>query len=480
MKFFWRPPRFPWIWDEPTVEYGALLRLPKFYIDVDRAKADLRVRNEIYWKTVSHGYKVRKGLQPFLDLWLEGERYLYVPRHYTPTWVRLPPLNTISHLVAPPGRLGSGMQHSIILRNEVQREASKALQSGRTDKIISLACGRGKTVVALHAAAEGRRLPALIVVPTNALLDQWVENRDEEGRLIGGIKKFYGLKDREIGHIQGPYCRWEGLSIAVAMLHSLVLKQYPQEFYDYWNVVVFDECHHLGAELFSKATSMFRGERWGLSATVKREDGMDKVFKLHLGDVAYQNLDQPLKPKVYFVHTSIRADLNRFMIRRSGRINMAQLTTFLSEHEERNGIIIGWVTRMARAKRTVLVLGERLSQLHWMEASLQEHGIDAKVHVGAMDTEERREALRHRVVLATRHIAREALDRPAFDTLAILTAHGGEGRMQQELGRILRVYEGKQDPYVFVFEDDISVMIAQTNKMRKYFRKEGLEIKEAG
>ena len=441
---------------------GATLRIPRTLVRVSELHADLTIGNPQFWKQKMAGLPVT--VEPTLELWNDRGDTIHVPRHYAPQWRGVPPRAKDVRDLWRSGRLA----HRIELRNAIQRDASEALRERFTDKILTLACGAGKTCTALHAASEGRRFPVLIVVHTNALMDQWREQ----------IAKFYKINPEDVGHIQGSKADWRGKKIAVAMLHTLCLRKYEQEFYDYWRLVIFDEAHRLGAQFFMKAAPLFRAERWGLSATVEREDKMDKAFKMHLGEVAYSNLEQDLKPKVFFIETGISMDLGKYMFR-GGRVNTGKLYTDLSEHPARNRQILQVLTRALQADRTILVLGERLSQLHEMHEQLRSMGEDSAIYVGSMGAEERREALTHRIVFGTQHIAREGLDRPSFDTLAILIPFGGEGRLQQSIGRILRLKDGKKSPKVLVFRDNISIIRAISNKMERSLRNLGFKAKVA-
>ena len=63
---------------------------------------------------------------------------------------------------------------------------------------------------------------------------------------------------------------------------------YDEDIFNDFGFVVYDECHHLGAETFSKAllNTNFK-YTLGLSATPKRADGLTKVFQWQLGDICY-------------------------------------------------------------------------------------------------------------------------------------------------------------------------------------------------
>lgn len=110
------------------------------------------------------------------------------------------------------------------------------------DFVVKSPTGSGKTTMALSAiAALGRT--ALIVVDQQNLADQWRER----------IKTFLGCTDDEIGTIQGPKCEFKDKKITIAMLQSLSQRQYEDDLYSNFGVVVFDECFHPSHELLTPA-----------------------------------------------------------------------------------------------------------------------------------------------------------------------------------------------------------------------------------
>ena len=88
--------------------------------------------------------------------------------------------------------------------------------------------------------------------------------------------------------------------------------------------------------------------------------------------------------------------------------------------------------------------------------------------LGGMKEAEASEALKAQVVYATQQMAKEGLDRPAFDTLIIAHPFTGKGRLKQTGGRILRSREGKQHPVILVLQDDLGVSKAMCSIMRRH------------
>ncbi len=103
--------------------------------------------------------------------------------------------------------------------------------------------GQGKTVIGCHAIAslKGRKL---IVVPTRTLVEQW------EKRLREWVD--FGLR-QDVRIV--TYNSWD--------------KVRDED----WTLAIFDECHRLPANTFSRLASIRAKYRMGLSATPYREDG---------------------------------------------------------------------------------------------------------------------------------------------------------------------------------------------------------------
>ena len=143
--------------------------------------------------------------------------------------------------------------------------------------IINIPPGKGKTVIALYLSTL-IKYKTLIVVHKTFLLEQWKER----------IQQYTNAK---IGIVHRNIVDIENKDIVIAMLHSLCLKDY-EDIYDGFEFVIFDESHHLGANMFSKIFKKINASfTLGLSATPFRLDGMQKVFYDNIGDIMYSEED---------------------------------------------------------------------------------------------------------------------------------------------------------------------------------------------
>ncbi len=372
-----------------------------------------------------------------------GKTHIRVPREYISyeEEQELPFEIQLLEASEPP-RIGE-IQLTFQLRDAIQRTGFAALTE-QGSGVLSLACGRGKTVVAIHSwAVTG--YPGLVVVNTKDLMRQWIERIEEHTNL--------SLDD--IGVYAADRDDWEK-PITVASIQTLAARlrdnELPQEFMDYFGVAIYDEVHRLGAPFFNQTAHICDGLRWGLSATHRRDDGLDPLYKYHIGPVLYENLTQDVVPETYFVHTGLNPAprrLERLKVR--GTLNFNKLCELLVRDHRRNQLITDHIDRCLEEDRRILVLSRRVEHCEQLNSLYKESGL---IHGGIPAKDRRAQLYDYPLIFATTDLAREGLDRKDLDTLMIALPIQREGWVQQTIGRIQRDSPGKQVPQVYVFEDE--------------------------
>ena len=73
-------------------------------------------------------------------------------------------------------------------------------------------------------------------------------------------------------------------------------------------------------------------------------------------------------------------------------------------------------------------------------------------------------------------VADEGLDLPGLDTVVLTTPTKAMGRVQQRIGRIMRVREGKKDPLVVDIIDNAPSFRGLAKKRWKFYKKLGCEV----
>lgn len=140
---------------------------------------------------------------------------------------------------------------------------------------LSAATGSGKTVMALYIIAE-RKQPALIVVHTKELLNQWIDR----------IVSFLNIPKDEIG-IVGAGKKTIGKRVTVATVQSLY--KCADEVSQYIGHLVVDENHKIPSRTFTEAVTAFDSKYMlGLSATPWRRDKLSKLIYWHIGDIVHE------------------------------------------------------------------------------------------------------------------------------------------------------------------------------------------------
>jgi superfamily II DNA or RNA helicase len=257
-----------------------------------------------------------------------------------------------------------------------------------------------------------------------------------------------------------------GCKVVLGMVQSLAKpNRYPPEVFADFGLVVFDECHRLGAREFSKACWVLPAKlRLGLSATPTRSDGCEAVFLAHLGPVAVVADQTPMKAKVLRYRTKWRQP-RRFdsltgrwlkIPHEAGR-NDAVFRA-LYKNKDRNEFIASLVGVAAKKDRTVVVFSDVIEHLDLMHDAFVKQGIpagDIGYYVGGMTVKERVVALKRRVVLATYQYGAEGTDAPDLDCCVMASPRA---KVEQVVGRILRAKEGKKEPVVFDLVDDDSTI----------------------
>jgi hypothetical protein len=248
------------------------------------------------------------------------------------------------------------------------------------------------------------------------------------------------------------------------------------------NGVVVHNCHRIAATWF--VNSMFKlNSYWrvGLSATPKRSDGKDFVFKSHLGDIGAVASNHLIPPKVLVVNSgwklpswkkrdSLTGTYSTVpMPHKAGR--MAGVVKAMGMDDERNHLIADLCYKAyVKGRKTVIFFEQIDNHLKKLRPILIKMGIpttDIKEYIGGLTEEQRVTNAKARVILGSYSYFSEGTDIPDLDT-AILASP--RSNIMQAVGRILRLVDGKKEPVIFDIVDECSPILVgmHHNRMRQY------------
>lgn len=132
--------------------------------------------------------------------------------------------------------------------------------------------------------------------------------------------------------------------------------------------VVVHNCHHLGAEMFSRSANVVSGRRYGLTATPDRVDGTTRLYFSHLGKILHKDLRTDLQPTVVFYKTGIALDLGEVSVRSevcdvNGEVHHGKLSSYLGRHKGRTEIVLAEIRKARAEGRRCLILSYSVEEL---------------------------------------------------------------------------------------------------------------------
>ena len=319
--------------------------------------------------------------------------------------------------------------------------------------------GSGKTETLLAAAVRSQQ-PALIQVWNKDLLKQWADR----------IIKYGILKEHQIGLIQGSKNKFG--PITLGMIQSL--NKRVDQWKDKFGCVIVDECQRTPATTFIKGVTPFSARyRWGGSADETRKDG--KHFLLYEA-MGYQEWSirgdkvsfhpvyeiegrgQSLDPTLVIVPTSYQDEAFE------NDRNFGQLINRLVADQGRNRLIARLLKKQLEKGRQVILFTERVDAALYWSNIVSSWNYEASPLIGGQEHADQTTAGIRRLregkcrFASTTSYADVGLDVPSLDT-AFITCPMSKNikRMNQQIGRIVRPHDGKQDPIAFYFWDrDVS------------------------
>jgi len=343
------------------------------------------------------------------------------------------------------------------LRTQQELAAQKLLSY--TDGLLSAATAFGKTVVCSYLISH-RKVNTLILLQSKDLLNQWVdelnkfleikEELPEYETKTGRIKK----RDSVIGILHGSKNTLTGI-IDVAMVGSMYSKGKFNELINSYGMVIMDECHHAASntsmELLQKVDAKYV---YGVSATPKRGDNLDKIIFMMLG---------PLRHKFTALERAKEQGIGHFFIPRYTRVvdadgskeDINHAYSLISKSKVRNDMIV-------TAGHTPVILTKYKEHAKLLYDELQSSADHVFILYGDNTDKENadiRVSLKEvpkeqsLILLATGQKIGEGFDFPRLDVLMLAAPVSFEGRLEQYVGRLNRDYEGKKAVFVYDYID---------------------------
>jgi superfamily II DNA or RNA helicase len=325
--------------------------------------------------------------------------------------------------------------------------------------------GKGKTVMALYIISQLKK-KTLVIVHKSFLLNQWIER----------IEQF--IPQARVGKIQGQIIDIEGKDIVIGMLQSLSQKEYPDTLFDCFGLSIYDETHHLGAEVFSRSMLKIQTNyTLGLSGTMQRKDGLTKVFKMFLGDIVHKEKTDTSEHKVIVKGIQYKVDddeFNEIKYDYRGNPLYSTMISKLCNYNRRSEFILKVLEEELKInpEQQIMILAHNKSLLTYLFEAIN-HRLIAPVgyYLGGMKEEDLKLSESKKIIIATYAMASEGLD---IKTLTTLIMASPKTDVCQSVGRILRTKH--TNPLVIDIIDSHDVFEKQWLKRRQYYIKQKYNI----
>ncbi len=352
------------------------------------------------------------------------------------------------------------------LRDYQLDAASRFFASGSArggSGVIVLPCGAGKTVVGL-ACMEHVQASTLILTTSTAAVRQWTaELLDKTDLSPESIGEYTGL-------------RKEIRPVTLSTYQMLTWRRKGSESFEHlelfdkreWGLIVYDEVHLLPAPVFQVTASIQARRRLGLTATLVREDGLERdVFALigpKIAEVPWKVLERS-GWIAKALCTEVRVPMSRGLALEHAAAEERAKFRIAAENPAKIPLIRELLARHAGS--IALVIGTYVDQLERIAEELELPLVTGKT------SEQRREDLYRELregkirALVVSKVANHSIDLP--DANLAIQVSGSFGSRQEEaqrLGRILRPKSGENQAhfYALVSLDSVEEIFAQARQ----------------
>lgn len=366
---------------------------------------------------------------------------------------------------------------------------------GKYKNLVVAATGTGKTLI---SAFDYRRFCKMNAGKKNRLL--FVVHREEILKQSRDVFQAV-LKDPNFGELfVGSYKPEDNIDYLFMSIQTMASQQkafeeLPEDYYDY---IIVDEFHHAAAPTYQFVLSHFKPQiLLGLTATPERMDGKD-VLEYFEGRIAAEiRLPEAIERKLLcpfqYFGVSDEVDLSEVKWTRGG-YDKTELSNIYSLNravaERRAGHIINSINKYVTDINEVHGLGFCVSVAHaqFMAEYFNSKGINS-ISLDKDSNDEVRKTAKQRLIsgeikfIFVVDLYNEGVDIPEIDTVLFLRPTESLTVFLQQLGRGLRLSDGKdcltvldfigQANKKYNFEEKFAALLANTNHSVQHEVKNG-------
>jgi superfamily II DNA or RNA helicase len=336
---------------------------------------------------------------------------------------------------------------------DLRKEQKKAIDAYldeckyETGSILVLPPASGKTILGARIASILKERTVIIVHRTN-FFKVWKDD----------ISKAFGIDPKEIGEIRGK-TNTIGKRFTLATFQTLATKiEKDPKLFEKFGFAIFDEAHHVPANLFSLVASKFKSKYMlGITGTFERADGLQTMSNLFLGRISYYNTD--IDHNHVETANIFRIDTNVPLYVRKGE-HIHKMYHALMSNRDRFFLFLEIFELNKKQKRRQLVFTHSTTYAKLYNALLNELGFKSGLMIGG-DTERNlktKQAMldgKLDVIVATVAFMQEGESINNIETIHFLTPLSNKVQYYQAVARGQRQYPDKQKLIVFDYVDNL-------------------------
>ena len=466
------------------------------YIRVDNLKPRLcntlrriaSFSNPLYYRNRAMGLSVR-GVSRIIPCYLENEPYICIPRG------KKEQLLDLIHQGRIPLRYedvrNAGTFLNVTFKAELYQEQQKAADTMLQHDIgiLQAATAFGKTAVGAYLIAA-RKVNTLVLVHNREIMKNWLDDLSQFLKIeepLPEYKNRSGKIRKRKNHIGCLYSAHDSIGglIDVAMISSLGTIDDIKPLIKEYGLVIMDECHHAAAFQAEQVLREVNAKYvYGLTATPKRDDGMEQKILMAFGPIRYR-FTAKQRAEMQNVRHLIYPRFTRFCIL-DDNLKIQEVYRKLISDEVRNALIIQDVVDCIAQKHTPLLLTKFKAHADYLYRALKGHAQHVFLLKGGRNSKERteiRQALLNVpvnesvAVVAIGQYIGEGFNYPRLDTLLLTTPISWEGNVEQYAGRLHRDYDGKQEVIIYDYVDVcIKMLDSMYSKRLKTYRRIGYSL----
>lgn len=310
-------------------------------------------------------------------------------------------------------------------------------------------------------------MKTLIIVNRKNLAKQWEDK----------IKEFTNVND--IGRLYDSI-NTLGSDTDIALIQSLSSYDKLDDIVKSYGLIIIDEVHHMAAISYERLIRKFWAKNiFGLTATINRSDGLEKVVTTMIGpvitevDIDNKNLDKNLV--VRFTNSKVPND---------EILQIQDVYQKIVEDNYRTKLILEDIKIAIESNKNILVLTDRINHLETLHEEIKKYTNNVFVIHGRKNNKKRIEfegKIKNVddgfIIISTGKYIGEGFDNDRLNTLFLTMPFRWKGTLEQYVGRLNRERKNKKIVTVYDYVDiNISYFSSMYLNRLKGYKKLGFNI----